>query len=88
MGTELFASTIARTKAEALAALGRTEEAREAITAGLALAREQGLAYEVAQLQLIEAEMTDDERTRARLLAEAESLLRGFGVVDVSSPTP
>jgi tetratricopeptide (TPR) repeat protein len=84
---ELFGSTIARTKAEALAALGSTAEAREAVTAGLALAREQGLAFEVAQLSLIEAELTDDIPTRERLLAEAEALLRGFGVMSSGSAT-
>ena len=84
---ELFGSTIARTKAEALAALGSIAKAREAVTTGLALAREQGLPFEVAQLRLIEAQLTDDTRTRERLLGEAGTLLRGFGVVDSASTT-
>ncbi|MEI5582490.1 adenylate/guanylate cyclase domain-containing protein, partial [Agromyces sp. CCNWLW208] len=57
---ELFGSTIARTRAQALAALGRPGEARDAVAAGLAQAREQGLAYEIAQLRLIESELSED----------------------------
>lgn len=77
---ELFGSMLARTRAQALAAMGRTAEARDAVTEGLALAREQGLAFEVAQLRLIEAELTEDPSTRERVLVEAEGLLRDLGV--------
>jgi tetratricopeptide (TPR) repeat protein len=79
---ELYASTIARTRAQALAALGRREEARETVAAGLAQAREQGLVFEVAQLRLVEAELTEDSTTAQRVRSEAESLLRDLGVVD------
>ena len=63
------------------AALGRVPEARDAVTAGLAMAREQGLAYEGALLQLIEARLTEDPEARRAVRAEAQNLLRRFGVV-------
>ncbi|MGR0220771.1 adenylate/guanylate cyclase domain-containing protein [Agromyces sp. ZXT2-6] len=89
---ELFASSIARTRARALAALGRADEARAVVTSGLAQAQEQGLVFEVAQLRLVEAELTEEPVSRRRLLAEAEDLLRALGVVDVAvanlTPSP
>lgn len=80
---ELFGSSIARTRARALAALDRAEEARGVVSAGMAQAREQGLVFEEAQLRLVEAELTDEPDARRRLRAEAEGLLRTLGVVHV-----
>jgi class 3 adenylate cyclase/tetratricopeptide (TPR) repeat protein len=85
---ELYGSSIARTRARALAALGRADEARQVVSAGLAQAREQGLVFEEAQLRLVEAELTEDPVARWRLLAEAEGLLRALGVVDVAPSPP
>jgi hypothetical protein len=82
---ELYGSTIARTRARALAALGRAEEARGAVAAGLAQAREQGLVFEVAQLRLIEAELTEDPSAARLVRTEAEGLLRELGVVDTTA---
>ncbi|MRX42210.1 AAA family ATPase [Agromyces sp. Q22] len=81
---ELYGSTIARTRALALAALGRTAEAREAVSGGLAQAREQGLAFEVAQLQLIEADLIEDPAAAEPIRAEAERLLGELGVVSTT----
>lgn len=78
---ELYGSMIARTKSRALAALGRTVEARAAVEAGLAQAREQGLVFEVAQLRLIESGFIEDAATAQRVRAEAEGLFRELGVV-------
>ncbi|MFC5858656.1 ATP-binding protein [Agromyces flavus] len=78
---ELYGSMLARTRAQALAAVGRSGEAWDAVTAGLEQAREQGLPFEVAQLLLIEAEMISDPSARERALAEADRLLRQLGVV-------
>lgn len=78
---ELFGCSLARMRAQALAKLGRTDEARAAVEAGLALAREQGLPYEEALLQITEAELTEDPQTRKELLEEAEGLLQQLGVV-------
>ncbi|GAA1055165.1 hypothetical protein GCM10017608_20170 [Agromyces luteolus] len=84
---ELYGSTIARTRGLALAALGRTEEARDAVASGLAQAREQGLAFEVAQLRLIEADLTEDVSAAHAIREEAEEVLRGLGVVG-TAPSP
>ena len=81
---ELYGSMIARTRAQALAALGRTEDARDAVEAGLAQAREQGLAFEVAQLRLVEAGLIEDAPTAELVRTEAEGLLRDLGVVDIA----
>ncbi|MFE5672185.1 adenylate/guanylate cyclase domain-containing protein [Agromyces sp. NPDC056523] len=81
---ELYGSTIARTRARALAALGRTEEARYAVAAGLAQAREQGLAFEVAQLRIIEAELTEDPSAAQVIRLEADALLHELGVVSTT----
>jgi tetratricopeptide (TPR) repeat protein len=82
---EVYGSTIARTRAQALAALGRAGEARDAVAAGLAQAREQGLVFEEAQLRLIEAELSEDRSEARRARAEAEGLLRELGVVDTTT---
>ena len=81
---ELYGSMIARTRARALAALDRTEEARDAVAAGLTQAREQGLAFEVAQLRLVEAGLIEDAPTAQLVRTEAEGLLRELGVVDTA----
>lgn len=83
---ELYASTLARTRGHALAALGRTDEARNAVAAGLALAREQGLAFEVAQLLLIEAQLTEHAPARDQVLEEAQDIFEELGVVS-AAPT-
>lgn len=85
---ELFGSTIARTRARALAALGRTAEARDAVAAGLAQAREQGLVFEEAQLRLVEADVIEDAAMAQRVRGEAEALLRELGVVDAAPSAP
>ena len=82
---EVYGSTIARTRAQARAALGRAGEARDAVAAGLAQAREQGLVFEEAQLRLIEAELSEDRSEARRARAEAEGLLRELGVVDTTT---
>lgn len=84
---ELYGSTIARTRARAFAALGRAAEARQAVSSGLAQAREQGLAFEVAQLRLIEAQLTEDPSAANAIRIEAEGLLRELGVVG-TTPSP
>jgi hypothetical protein len=61
--------------------LGRTDEARDAVAAGLARARQQGLVFEVAQLRLIESGFIEDAATAQRVRAEAEDLFRELGVV-------
>jgi class 3 adenylate cyclase/tetratricopeptide (TPR) repeat protein len=81
---ELYGSMIARTRAQALGALGRTGEARDAVAAGLTQAREQGLAFEVAQLRLVEAGLIEDAPTAQLVRTEAEGLLRELGVVDTA----
>jgi tetratricopeptide (TPR) repeat protein len=78
---ELYGCSLARMRAQALAKLGHTDEARRAVEAGLAQAREQGLAYEEALLQLTEAELTQEPQTRKKLLEEAQGLLQQLGVV-------
>ena len=78
---ELYGSALARTKAQALAALGRTDEARAEVEAGLVQAREQGLAYEVALLCIIQAELTTDPHRKRELLEESEGFLQQLGVV-------
>lgn len=84
---ELYGSMLARTRAQALAELGRTGEARDAVAVGLAKAREQGLTFEVAQLRLIEARFIEDAATAQLVRAEAEDLFRELGVVD-TAPSP
>lgn len=81
---ELYGSMIARTRAQALAALHRTGEARDAVAAGLTQAREQGLAFEVAQLRLVEAGLIEDASTAELVRTEAKGLLRELGVVDTA----
>lgn len=83
--SELYGSTIARTRARALAALGRIEEARGAVAAGLAQARAQGLVFEVAQVRLIEAELSEDPSAARLVRTEAERQLRELGVVDTTT---
>ncbi|MBM7503875.1 adenylate/guanylate cyclase domain-containing protein [Agromyces aurantiacus] len=85
---ELYGSTIARTRALALAAVGRVDEARDTVEAGLAQAREQGLAFEVAQLRLIEAELMPDGAAARAIRDEAETVLRQLGVVGATPSTP
>jgi hypothetical protein len=84
---ELYGSMLARTRAQALAELDRTAEARDAVAIGLSKAREQGLAFEVAQLRLIEAGLIDDPATSQLVRAEAEDLFRELGVVE-TAPSP
>ncbi|WP_353828059.1 adenylate/guanylate cyclase domain-containing protein [Agromyces sp. SYSU T0242] len=84
---ELYGSTIARIRASAFMPLDRLPEARDAVAAGLALAREQGLTFEIAQLRLIEAELTDDTSAAQAIRSEAEETLRGLGVVS-TTPSP
>ncbi|WP_430645214.1 adenylate/guanylate cyclase domain-containing protein [Agromyces sp. GXS1127] len=81
---ELYGSTIARTRASALAALGRVREAQDVVSAGLAQAREQDLPFEIAQLLLIEAELTGDPSAAQSIRAEADRLLRELGVVETT----
>ncbi|MGR0319509.1 adenylate/guanylate cyclase domain-containing protein [Agromyces sp. ZXT2-3] len=78
---EVYGSSLARTRAQALAAVGRIAEAREAVGVGLATAREQGLMYEEAMLRLIDARLTDDPTARRAVRAEADEMLAGLGVV-------
>lgn len=78
---ELFGSSLARTRAQALAGLGRMDEAHAAVEAGLVQAREQGLAYEVALLCLTQAELTVDPDRKRELLEESEGFLQQLGVV-------
>ncbi|WP_400994594.1 adenylate/guanylate cyclase domain-containing protein [Agromyces sp. GXQ0307] len=84
---ELYGSTIARTRALALAALGRAAEARDVVAVGLAQAREQGLEFEIAQLRIIEADLSEDPSAARMIRAEAEEVLRGLGVVG-TTPNP
>ncbi|WP_353813427.1 adenylate/guanylate cyclase domain-containing protein [Agromyces sp. SYSU T00266] len=84
---ELFGSTIARTRASALVVIGRDAEARDVVSAGLSQAQEQGLAFEVAQLRLVEAELSDDASAARAIRSEAEIVLRGLGVVE-TTPSP
>lgn len=81
---ELYGSSLARTRAQALAALGYLEEAHEAVEAGLAQAREQGLAYEVALLCLAKAELTVDPERKKELLEESQGFLQQLGVLRTS----
>ncbi|GAA2041164.1 adenylate/guanylate cyclase domain-containing protein [Agromyces tropicus] len=78
---DVYGGPLARTRAQALLALGRNAEAREVVAAGLTMSREQGLIYEVALLQLIEARLTESPDGRRAVRAEAEELLGRLGVV-------
>ncbi|WP_256842353.1 adenylate/guanylate cyclase domain-containing protein [Ornithinimicrobium cryptoxanthini] len=78
---ELYGSSLARTRAQALAGLDRMDEARAAVEAGLVQAREQGLAYEVALLCLTQAELTVDPRRKRELLEESQGFLQQLGMV-------
>ena len=81
---ELYGSTIARARARALAALGRAEEARGEVTAGVAQAREQGSSSRWRN--------SDSSRPnsrgpigRARRARRGRGLLQGLGVVDTTT---
>lgn len=54
---DVFAGPAARVRALALAQLGRHDEAMSELTAGLGIARQQGLAYELTQLDAVRADL-------------------------------
>jgi len=78
---QVYACSLARVRALALAGLGRTEEAAEAVRAGLSQARAEGLVYEEALLLRTKAELAKETENGDNLLEEAERLLQQLGVV-------
>ncbi len=81
---ELYATMLARVRAVALDAVGRSEEALRLVRAGLEQARDEGLSYEEALLLGVEARllsMTEPELSTKRS-EEALRLLRSLGVVE------
>lgn len=83
-GAGVLAASLARARGEALAALGRTKDARSTFEAGVAVAEEQGLPYERALLLLAATALPG----RSAGAEEAESVLRGLGVTEIPSPRP
>ncbi|MDH3469871.1 MAG: AAA family ATPase [Acidimicrobiia bacterium] len=73
---------VSRVRAAVLAKLGRTDEAMEALEAGLADARQHDLAYEQGLLLRLKSQIGDPDPAAER---EAAKLLTGLGV---GRPTP
>jgi predicted negative regulator of RcsB-dependent stress response len=78
---ELFGCAIARIRGQALVALGRTDEARRVWDKGIALAKDQQMLFEEAQLLLLAASLEESAPQSQELAEKAGALLRQLGVV-------
>ena len=80
---DYFAAALAHARAEALVALGRLDDAANAVTSGLASAQEHDALYDTAQLLLVEAEIAarTGSSEGAEALQEAGRLLQRLGAV-------
>ncbi len=75
LGARRYLAVIHAHCAEVRIAAGRTDEARERLHAGLALARETGVGFCGPMLLALLARVTDDPKQRAALHAEARAWL-------------
>jgi tetratricopeptide (TPR) repeat protein len=88
-GARALAAQVAEARAEALAACGRLDEAREQVTAGILAARRNGQAYEEGLL-LMAGVQIDDLRgasAPAEDMAKARQILEGLGVPGTPRPS-
>jgi ATP/maltotriose-dependent transcriptional regulator MalT len=79
----LLRPAISLVRSQALVALGRAEEARDVVASGLAAARDQGLAFEEAQLLLAGSTFPDGGGS-ATARAEARRILESLGVMQLA----
>ncbi len=75
LGAKRYLAVILAHQAECAMALARVDEARECLTAGLALAREAGMEFCGLMLLALTARVTEDPAQRAAFNAEASALL-------------
>ncbi len=90
-GVELLAAARALAEAEALAALGRDEEAAGRIAAGISVARARGLEFDLARLLLLADELGVDDPSvlgTSSPVEDATSILDRLGVVHCQRGSP
>jgi len=75
LGTKRYLAVLLGHRAECLLARGRSAEARDCLTASLALAREFGMGFCGPMILGLLQRITDDPRLREDYAAEAEALL-------------